>query len=156
MPDFLLTLLTLLAAAGSGLVAGTFFAFSSFVMKALGETSGAGGVEAMQRINRVILRSLFMPIFTGTAVVSAILAVWGIFFLGFAHAIVLSAGALLYIVGSFLLTLRRNVPLNTLLDRVAAGEAGDTWKMYLLRWTQWNHVRTLASLLAMVCFMLAM
>jgi len=156
MPEFVLTLLIVFAAAGSGLMAGAFFAFSTFVMKALGETSGSGGVEAMQRINRVILRSLFLPIFTGTAVIAAILAVWGIFFLSWPRTIVLTAGALLYIVGSFALTMRRNVPLNNQLDAVEPPAAGDTWKMYLLRWTQWNHVRTLTTLLAMVCFMLAL
>ena len=156
MPDFILSLLIILAAAGCAVVGGTFFAFSSFVMKALGETSGAGGVEAMQRINRVILRSLFLPIFTGTAVLSAILAVWGIFFLSWPRAIVLSSGALLYIVGSFALTIRRNVPLNNALDGVQPEQAGDTWKLYLLRWTQLNHARTVATLLAMVCFMLAL
>jgi uncharacterized membrane protein len=156
MPDFILSLLIMLAATGCGVVGGTFFAFSTFVMKALGETSGSGGVEAMQRINRVILRSLFLPIFTGTAIIAAILAVWGIFFLSWPRTIVLTAGALLYIVGSFALTMRRNVPLNNQLDAVEPPAAGDTWKMYLLRWTQWNHVRTLTTLLAMVCFMLAL
>ena len=156
MHDFILSLLILLAATGSGLIAGAFFAFSTFVMKALGETSGGGGVEAMQRINRVILRSLFLPVFTGTAVISAILAVWGIVFLDMARAVVLSAGALLYIVGTFVLTIRHNVPLNNALDGVQPEQAGDVWKHYLLRWTQLNHARTLASLLAMVCFMLAL
>ena len=156
MREFLLTVLILLAATGSGLVAGTFFAFSTFIMKALGEILSSGGIEAMQRINKVILRSLFIPIFTGTAVISAILAVWGIFFLDTARAIVLSAGALLYIICTFTLTIRFNVPLNTQLDRAKPEEAGELWKMYLLRWTQWNHVRTLAAMLAMVCFMLAL
>ena len=156
MPEAILTILILAAAIGSGLVAGIFFAFSIFVMRALGETSGTGGIEAMQRINRIIQRSAFMPIFTGTAVVAAVLAVWGIFFLDFARAIVLSAGALLYVVGTFVLTIRCNVPLNNALDRVTPEEAGEVWKNYLVNWTQWNHARTLGSSLAMVCFMLAL
>ncbi|MGE0154822.1 MAG: DUF1772 domain-containing protein [Reyranellaceae bacterium] len=156
MADFLLTLLILLAAIGSGLVAGTFFAFSTFVMPALGDVPGLGGIEAMQRINRVILRSPFIPVFLGTAAIALLLALWGILLLDVARAIVLSAAALLYVVGSVLLTLRRNVPLNTALDAVAAEDAGELWRDYLQRWTQWNHVRTLASVLAMVCFMLAL
>ncbi len=152
----LLTLLIVLAALGSGLVAGVFFAFSTFIMRALGETSGGSGIEAMQRINRVILRSPFIPLFMGTAIVSVVLAAWGLILLDAARAVLLSAGALLYVVGSFLLTIRCNVPLNNALDRVAPQDAGEIWQRYLLRWTQWNHARTLASALAMVCFMLAL
>ena len=44
-------LLTFIAALGSGLVAGIFFAFSNFVMKALARVPPAQGVAAMQSIN---------------------------------------------------------------------------------------------------------
>lgn len=154
--ELVLTLLILLAVLGSGLVAGTFFAFSAFVMRALGETPDKGGLAAMQRINRVILRSAFIPAFMGTAVIGIVLAAWGVLLLDFARAVLLSAGALLYVVGSFLLTLRCNVPLNNALDRAASGEVEEVWRHYLLRWTQWNHARTLASALAMICFALAL
>jgi uncharacterized membrane protein len=48
-------LLTFVAALGSGLVAGIFFAFSNFVMKALARVSPAQGIAAMQSINVVVL-----------------------------------------------------------------------------------------------------
>jgi uncharacterized membrane protein len=36
---------------GSGLIAGVFFAFSTFVMKALARLPAAHGIAAMQSIN---------------------------------------------------------------------------------------------------------
>src|SRR5215831_19362148 len=56
-------LLTLVAALGSGLVAGIFFAFSNFVMKALARVPPAQGVAAMQSINVVVLNKWFFVVF---------------------------------------------------------------------------------------------
>jgi uncharacterized membrane protein len=49
-----------------------------------------------------------------------------------------------------------NVPLNNRL--IAAGAGGDdgTWALYLTVWTRWNHVRTAASLAALVLFVVAL
>jgi uncharacterized membrane protein len=156
MLETILTILIIAAALGSGLVAGTFFAFSAFVMKALGETPGTGGIEAMQRINKVILRSVFMPVFTGTAILSVALATWGFVALDFARAIVLSAGAVLYVVCTFILTIRFNVPLNTALDRAKPEEAEKLWREYRVDWTRWNTIRTVCAAMAMVCFAMAL
>jgi len=156
MPEAILTILIIAAALGSGLVAGTFFAFSTFVMKALAETPGSGGIEAMQRINKVIQRSAFMPVFIGTAILCVALAAWGVVALDFARAVVLSAGAVLYVVCTFILTIRFNVPLNTALDRVTPEEAEKIWRDYLVDWTRWNTIRTVCSAMAMVCFAMAL
>ena len=66
--------LILLTALGSALMAGTFFAFSNFVMPALGKLPAEQGLAAMQSINRVVLNPLFLSVFVGTAVAAAILA----------------------------------------------------------------------------------
>jgi len=55
--------LTFLSALGAGLVAGIFFAFSAFIMSALGRLSPAGGISAMQSINVVVLNPLFFAVF---------------------------------------------------------------------------------------------
>jgi hypothetical protein len=49
--DRLLFVLTFLSALGAGLIGGLFFAFSSFVMIALGRLPPASGISAMQSIN---------------------------------------------------------------------------------------------------------
>jgi uncharacterized membrane protein len=60
-------LLTLCSALGSGLMAGVFFAFSTFVMRALARRPFAEGIEAMQEINRTVLNPWFLGVFFGTA-----------------------------------------------------------------------------------------
>ena len=67
-------------------------------------------------------------------------------------------GALLYVVGTFLVTMLFNVPLNDALAGVAAEstEGASLWQRYLADWTNWNHVRTIASLAAAALLMLAL
>jgi len=79
-------------------LAGLFFAFSAFVMDALGRLPPAQGIAAMQSINLAVLNPMFLTAVRGTAALSALLAVGAL--LGWAAASALSvvAGALLYIV----------------------------------------------------------
>lgn len=58
---------TVLSALGCGLMAGVFFAFSTFVMKALGALPPAQGIAAMQSINVAVINRWFMAAFFGTA-----------------------------------------------------------------------------------------
>ena len=69
----LLPILTFLAALGSGLMAGFFFAFSATVMWALERQPPAAGISAMQAINVVVLNPLFLGTFFGTAILSLVL-----------------------------------------------------------------------------------
>ncbi len=152
--DQLIPVVGTMALLGSALVGGIFFAFSSFVMKALAGVPPAEGIGAMQSINVVVLNPSFLGAFMGTAVVSLgagglALSGWGRpfapFFLG---------GALFYLVGTFLVTALGNVPLN---DQLAAASATDpdsldVWQNYLSRWTAWNHVRTAAAMIAALLY----
>lgn len=147
-----LDLATLAAALGAALIAGTFFAFSSFIMRALAERPPAEGAAAMVAINRVILRSLFMPVFIGSVVLDIALTVWAMIAPGPASPWLI-AGAAAYVLGTFGVTMWKNVPLNNALDR-APDEA--LWRDYLARWTLWNHVRTAASLAATGLFIAAL
>ncbi|WP_245350551.1 hypothetical protein [Bradyrhizobium sp. UFLA03-84] len=65
------------SALGCGLLAGLYFAFSAFVMTALGRIDQAAGISAMNAISVDILRSLFMPVFLGTTLSCAVLVVLG-------------------------------------------------------------------------------
>jgi uncharacterized membrane protein len=56
---------------GCGIVGGVFFAFSSFVMTALGRLPAAEGMAAMRSINRVAVKPLFMA---GTAASALLMA----------------------------------------------------------------------------------
>jgi uncharacterized membrane protein len=148
----------LLAALGSGLMAGVFFAFSNFVMAALTRIPPAEGARAMQAINITVLNPLFLSAFLGTGVVSVlsiVAALWRWSGPGTACAI---AGGVIYLGGSILVTMRGNVPLNNALAALDADavESASRWSEYARAWTRWNHVRTVACIAAMVLFVAAM
>ena len=152
------SLLTFLAALGSGLIAGTFFAFSAFVMRALERLPAPHGVAAMQSINVVVINPVFLSAFFGTGLVCAILCVGVVLGWHDARQIGLITGSLAYLLGCLVVTMTRNVPMNTALARVAAAspEAPRYWPEYVSRWTLWNHLRTASSLAAMICFIAAL
>lgn len=153
-----LSSLTLGATLASGLIAGVFFAFSSFVMRALAKLPPPQGIAAMQSINVVVLNRSFLGLFVGAAGASAILIVASIVNgLDAASALRIAGGAL-YVLGTFWVTLARNVPLNRALSALSpeAADAAETWSRYVREWTMWNTVRTLAALAAAALFTLAL
>jgi len=158
MTERLLSILTFTAAVGSGLMAGVFFAFSSFVMAALGRVGPESGVAAMQSINVTVLNPGFLTAFMGTGVVCLALAVGSYFWWDQAGAKFALAASLLYLVGCFGVTMACNVPLNDALAAVTPGtpEAANLWARYLSDWTAWNHVRTVAPLLSAILFIAAL
>lgn len=144
MPVWFLFLTQVIVVAYA-LVGGVFLAFSDFIMRSLAHTSGTGGVEAMQIINREVFRWIFMALFLGLAPVSLFIAGYGFFYLdGYASALMTSAG-LVYLVGCFGSTIAFNVPMNETLANMdrGANETRDFWtETYVPRWTFWNSVRT--------------
>jgi|SRR5262245_37218681 len=150
----LISILTFVAALGCGLVAGIFFAFSNFVMKALARVPPAQGVAAMQSINVVVLNRWFFLVFFGTAFCCFALAVISLVRWQRPGTGYLIVGSLLYLIGTILVTITCNVPLNDALAAVdpSSAEAGRVWTNYLQRWTVWNHVRTGAALAAAILF----
>lgn len=152
------TPLTILAALGNGLMAGTFFAFSVFVMGALARLPEEQGMAAMNSINVVVLNAVFLGVFLGTTVVCATLAVEALWAWPSPGSGWRLLGSILYVAGCFLVTMAFNVPLNTALARVASGtvEASNIWRTYQAKWTAWNHVRTVAPLIALACFLVAL
>jgi uncharacterized membrane protein len=135
-------------ALGAGLVGGTFFAFSSFVMPGLQRLTAADGIKAMQSINVTAERPVFMVAFMGTTLVAAYLGVRGVLDWGDRRATLLVAGSALYLGGAFLLTVAHNVPLNNELADVSphAVNAAARWQEYLDGWNWANHVRGVASI----------
>jgi uncharacterized membrane protein len=157
MPIWLFVL-TLLAALGSGLMAGLFFAFSAFIMQAFAERPAPVGIAAMQSINQTILNPVFFLLFFGTALLSMILAVLASIGWNDTGAAWRLAGGLLYLIGSIGITMVFNVPLNNRLAKVApdSPEGAVLWSCYLKVWTRWNHLRTVACTGAAAAFILGM
>jgi uncharacterized membrane protein len=157
MRQFLLSGLLFFSAIGCGMMAGLYFAFSTFIMASFARIAPASGMTAMNAINVEIVRSLFMPVFLGTTLASAILIVLAFFRWGEPGVSAMFAGALIYVLGMFAVTMIFNVPLNDALAAAdpSSGAGASLWARYLTDWTWWNHVRTLASLASAVLFTIA-
>jgi len=150
--------LIFLAALGSGLMAGVFFAFSVFVMRGLKRLPAAQGIAAMQAINVAVINPLFMTVFLGTGVCCSAILVFVVLMWPYPGIGYLALGALLYIAGGIGVTMLCNVPRNNALAAVAPESAAgaDYWPHYVREWMRWNHVRTVACALAMAVFVVAM
>lgn len=146
------------AAVLSGVMGGIFYAFSSAVMPAFGRISAPNGITAMQAINVAVINPVFMLAFLGPAFLSALLLVATILGMGDLRTGWTVTGSLLYLVGCIAITGAFNIPRNNALERVSpeSHDGATYWSRYLAEWTAWNHVRTVACLAAMACFILAL
>jgi uncharacterized membrane protein len=148
---------TLVAALGSGLIGGVFFAFLAFVMKALARLRPDRGIAAMQSINVTVINRWFLAPFFGTAacviLAASSLSVWRD-----PAALFRLIGSGLYLVGTVLVTIVRNVPQNDALAGVSPGSAEGEghWARYVSSWTRWNTVRATAALAASAALTVAL
>jgi uncharacterized membrane protein len=154
MVPILTTGLLWFSAIGCGLIAGVYFAFSTFIMTSFARIAPAAGIAAMNAINLDIVKSVFMPLFFGTTLAAAILAGLAFFRWGAPGSMAVLAGGVIYVVGMLGVTLVFNVPLNDALAAVdpSSGEGAALWARYVRDWTFWNHVRLIASIAATVLF----
>ncbi|WP_026617884.1 DUF1772 domain-containing protein [Ensifer aridi] len=150
----LIPVLAFAAVIGSGLIAGLFFVFSVCIMQALSRLPPEEGIAAMNAINVVIQNPLFLTAFMGTALLGLVLVVTALW--GGEGSCLLAAGGLVYFIGTLVVTMVFNVPLNNALAAAAPGQAAtELWQQrYLTDWVWWNHVRTLASIASLALFVL--
>jgi uncharacterized membrane protein len=158
MTSKLLFVLTLLSALGCGLIGGVFFAFSTFVMRALAALPPAQGIAAMKSVNIAVLNPMFLSVFLGTAVSCVFLAVSSLLTWQKPGAALLLAGSALYLLGTFVVTMVCNVPRNDALATLdpASAESARFWAEYVAGWTLWNHVRTIAAIAAATLLVIAL
>jgi uncharacterized membrane protein len=152
MTTTFVTILLWAAAFSSGLITGVYFAFSGFIMKAFGKIETTHSVAAMKSINEVIVRSMFMPVFFGSSIISFLLIVVAIVYWGDAGAVLTLIAGMVYLVGMFACTIVFNVPRNNTLAKLDpdSDNAQQIWSSYLKTWTRWNHLRTACSLITCV------
>lgn len=141
----------ILTVVGSAVIGGIFFAFSSFIMGALAKLPAANGIAAMQSINIVVINKSFLIVFFGTALLSLMVGITAITNWS-STSPYLIAGAVLYLVGTFLVTVVGNVPLNNKLAAISPFDASATelWQHYLGTWTFFNSVRAATGIVAAV------
>ncbi len=150
--DDILFVLTLVVAVGCGLVAGIFYAFSTFVMKALEKLPASQGIAAMQSINIVVINPLFMAAWFGTGSAGLFLVILAAIEWNEPAVFYQIAGSAFYVVGTVIATIAFNVPRNDALAAVDpdSTDGANLWRRYVPEWTMWNHVRTVAALAAAV------
>jgi uncharacterized membrane protein len=144
--------LTLISALGCGLVAGWFFAFSNHIMKSLGRFPEAQGIAVMQEINIVVINPLTMTALFGSAATCIALSILSVIDWEQPEVFYHLAGSVVYVVGTVFVTMAFNVPRNNALAAVdpTSATGADVWRRFRLEWTFWNHVRTVAALVAAV------
>ncbi len=132
----------------TGLMAGIYFAFSVFIMKSLAELPVIQAAKAMNKINNVIVNTLFLPVFFGSTLWCAGLIVWSIADWQTGSSLLVVVAALVYIFGMFIVTAFGNVPMNNKLQGCESNEAllVAYWSKYQHSWTQLNHIRTISCI----------
>ena len=146
--------LSLIGAVASAILAGVFFAFSSFIMTALGNIEPSAGIKAMQRINIDVFCWPFFALFFGTPFLSFYIGAYALLNLPLSESTLFFIAGLIQIIGSLLVTLFGNVPLNNSLAKLDpnAVDSHTAWKKYLVTWTRWNHLRALACLTTSIIY----
>ncbi len=150
--DGTITILAHAGIVGVALVGGALFGFSAFIMAALARVPDAQGIRAMQQINKTVFTPWFMVPFFGTAVLGVAAVVLGLLNTDRGWWFPMASAGGLYALGVFVVTATGNVPLNNRLAAVDADDprAAELWRRYLVVWTRWNHVRVVASVLALI------
>jgi len=152
-----LAILTTVAAIGSGIVGGVFFAFSTFVMKALDRLPPAHSISAMQAINKAAPNAWFMAALFGTAIACVAVGIAAVVRWGEAGATYQLVGAVLYL-AVIVLTIAYHIPRNESLATIDpnTADAARQWPAYSSGWTAWNHVRTIAPIASAAMFTTAL
>lgn len=145
------TLLLIITAVLTALIAGLFYAYSCSVVLGLGKLSDAEYLKAMQNINREILNPVFFMSFMGTAILLPVSA----FFLRGEQSvfIFLLLATLAYLIGVFGVTVVGNVPMNDQLDRFdITGSTTEAIRQmrdnFENRWNFLNNIRTAFSVIS--------
>jgi uncharacterized membrane protein len=157
MSDTIVDVLRWYAVIGSAIMLGLFFTFSVFMLQSFNKIAPAQAIAAMQSINANIAAPLFVLAFAGTALVSLGLGGWSVAHLGERHAVYALIGCVLFLLGTIVVTVGFNIPLNNDLDKLDpnAATAASDWKTFVDSWLPWNHLRTVLNLGALVFFILS-
>ena len=140
------------AAVSTAVAGGVFYAFSTFVMRGLDRTPPAAAITAMRGLNAEAQPNApFLALVVGATLLALGVGIAAALRLSQPGAGYVLAGAALGLV-AFVVTMAVNVPLNNALDAVdpaalSAAEALSRWRAYLVPWTAWNHVRTVAPVI---------
>ena len=156
----LTNILLVMTATTTALMAGLFYAFSCSVNLGLARLSNAEYISAMQSINRTIQNPIFFAAFFGAPILLPLIV-----FLHYGQPLparfwFLLAATIIYLIGTFGVTIFGNVPLNNTLDRFDLQSATEEEIAvqrgnFEGRWNNLNTVRTVSATLAIMLVVIA-
>jgi uncharacterized membrane protein len=145
-------IILLIAAVLTGLIAGLFYAWSCSVMPGFARLNDREFVSVMRQTNKAIQNPVFFAAFFGAPI---FLMISSYLHYGTARFPFLLAACLIYLTGTFGVTIFGNVPLNNVLDRfephTAAEEQITRARTGFERpWNRLNTIRTVSSAIAVI------
>lgn len=150
---------TLVAIAGTGVMAGFFLAFSTIAMTGIRAIPGEQGLRAMQSINRAANSSAALIVtLLGTGLACVVLGASAVGRLDQRVSTLHLAAGALYVAGVLAVTFVYHVPRNEALGLVDPNgpDSVAAWVDYAAPWVAWNHVRTAAALASSVLLTLSL
>jgi uncharacterized membrane protein len=149
-----------MTAVTTALMAGLFYAFSCSVNLGLARLSNAEYVSAMQSINRAIQNPVFFAAFFGAPILLPLSVV-----LHYGQPLpvrfwILLAATIIYLIGTFGVTVFGNVPLNNTLNNFDLQKASEDEIAiqrinFEIRWNNLNTIRTISSTVAIALLAIA-
>lgn len=151
------TILLITTTVLTAVLAGVFFGYAVSVIGALARLGDREYVRAMQQINIVIQNGLFFLTFMGPVLLLPIVTYMARDAANPLQFYLLLAASIIYIGGSFILTIVGNVPYNERLARVNADttEVSAARMRYEKPWNTMHVARTLASVIAATLLIVA-
>ncbi|WP_266080904.1 anthrone oxygenase family protein [Haladaptatus caseinilyticus] len=141
-----------------GIIAGLFFSYSVSVVLAFEYLSASEYTTAIQTINEVILNAAFGVVFAGSIVMSSVSAATillrGEWMAQYGQLVLV--GTVIYLVGTIAVTMAIHIPMNEYIETWSPSSPPDDWTAVRARWARWNHVRTMASIVAFVVYLAAL
>lgn len=149
-----------ITAITTALIAGLFYAYSCSVNPGLGKLPDKEYIAAMQSINLAIINPVFMLSFMGTLILLPLST-----YLHYSKPlptrfILLSIASLIYVIGTFGITIFGNVPLNDTLanfdiQKAEGKEITDQRLNFEGSWNRLHSIRTVAAITALSVVIIA-
>ena len=157
------TVPNLVLAAGTlitGLIAGLFFGFSVAVNPGLTRLSDAGYLQSFQHINTAIMNPVFLFCFMAPLILLPASTLMQFRQGGSSAWIWALAGALIYVIAVFGVTITGNAPLNDMLAKMDLTNASvqtlaTDRASFEPRWNDFHTVRTIANIISLACLIIS-
>jgi uncharacterized membrane protein len=154
------TIILLITATVTALIAGLFYAFSFSVNIGLSRLTDKGYLSAMQAINHAILNPFFFLSFFGTLLLLPLSAYLSYEQVPSSRFGFLIMATMVYVIGVFGVTVFGNVPLNEGLanfriELASPEEIGRQREKFEHAWNRYHQIRMVASIICLILVLIA-